>query len=75
MEAIYICSQMFLFSSLQKVNKMRTKEQQIRRDKMTTLKTLKSIATRSHDTLLQDAVGVAALIVMLVVSLHLPAFV
>ncbi|MGJ8616589.1 MAG: hypothetical protein ACSHWS_07080 [Sulfitobacter sp.] len=42
---------------------------------MTTFKTLKSIATRSQDTLLQDAVGAAALIVMLVVSLHLPAFV
>ena len=42
---------------------------------MTTLKTLKSIVTRSQDTLLQDAVGAAALIVMLVVGLHLPAFV
>ncbi|KIN65184.1 hypothetical protein Z946_4084 [Sulfitobacter noctilucicola] len=42
---------------------------------MTTFKTLKSIATRSQDTLLQDAIGAAALIVMLVVGLHLPAFV
>ncbi len=42
---------------------------------MTTLRTLKSIATRSHDTLLQDAIGAAALVVMLVVGLHLPAFV
>ncbi len=42
---------------------------------MTTLKTLKSIAARSQDTLLQDAIGAAALIVMLVVGLHLPAFV
>lgn len=42
---------------------------------MTTLKTLKSIANRSQDTLLKDAAGVAALIVMLIVSLHLPAFV
>lgn len=42
---------------------------------MTTLKTLKSIATRSQNTLLQDAAGAAALIVMLVVSLHLPSFV
>lgn len=42
---------------------------------MTTLKTLKSIVMRSHSTLLQDAVGAAALMVMLVVGLHLPAFV
>jgi hypothetical protein len=42
---------------------------------MTTLKTLKKIATRSQDTLLQDAAGAAALIVMLFASLHLPAFV
>ena len=41
---------------------------------MTTLKTLKSIALRSQDTLLQDAVGAAALVVMLVVGLHVPAF-
>jgi hypothetical protein len=42
---------------------------------MTTLKTIKSIATRSHQTLVQDAAGAAALVVMLVVGLHLPAFV
>lgn len=42
---------------------------------MTMFKTLKSIAIRSQDTLLQDAAGAAALIVMLVVGLHLPAFV
>ena len=42
---------------------------------MTTFKTLKSIATRSQHTLLQDAAGAAALIVMLVVGLHLPSFV
>jgi hypothetical protein len=42
---------------------------------MTTIKSLKSIATRAQDTLLQDAVGAAALLVMLVVSLHLPSFV
>ena len=41
---------------------------------MTTLKTLKSIVLRSQDTLLQDAVGAAALVVMLVVGLHVPAF-
>ncbi len=42
---------------------------------MTTLKTLKSIATRSQDTLLQDSIGAAALVVILVVGLYLPAFV
>ncbi|MFC6759885.1 hypothetical protein ACFQFQ_10935 [Sulfitobacter porphyrae] len=42
---------------------------------MKMLKTLKTIATRSQDTLLQDAVGAAALVVMLVVGLHLPSFV
>ena len=42
---------------------------------MTTFKTLKSIATRSQNTLLQDAAGAAALMVMLVVGLHLPSFV
>jgi len=42
---------------------------------MTTLKTLKSIATRSQHTLVQDAVGVAALTVMMLVGLHLPSFV
>ena len=42
---------------------------------MTTLKTLKTIATRSQDTLLQDAAGVAGLVLMLVVSLYLPSFV
>ena len=42
---------------------------------MTTFKTLKTILLRSHATLLQDAAGAAALIVMLVVGLHLPAFV
>ncbi len=42
---------------------------------MTMLKTIRTIAARSQDTLLQDAAGAAALIVMLVVGLHLPAFV
>jgi len=42
---------------------------------MTTLKFIKSIAARSQDTLLQDAVGAAALMVMLVVALYLPSFV
>lgn len=42
---------------------------------MTTLKTLKSIAKRSKDTIVQDAVGAAALTVMLVGCLYLPVFV
>ena len=42
---------------------------------MTTLKTLKIIAMRANGTLVQDALGAAALVVMLVVGLHLPAFV
>ena len=42
---------------------------------MTTLRQIKSIATRAQDTLLQDAIGMAALIVMLFVGLSLPSFV
>ena len=42
---------------------------------MTTLRTLKSIALRSQDTLLQDAIGAAALVVMFVFALYLPVFV
>ena len=42
---------------------------------MTTLRTLKAIADRSQDTLLQDAAGAAALVVILVVGLHVPGFV
>jgi len=37
--------------------------------------TIKAIAARSHETLLQDAAGAAALILILVVGLHLPDFV
>ena len=35
---------------------------------------IKSILQSSRETLLQDAMGAAALAVMLVVGLHLPAF-
>ncbi|KIN72287.1 hypothetical protein [Sulfitobacter guttiformis] len=42
---------------------------------MTFYKTLKAIAIRSQDTLVHDAAGAAALIVMLFVGLHLPAIV
>lgn len=36
---------------------------------------IKTIAARSEATLLQDAIGAAALMVMLVVGLHLPSFI
>ncbi|XDA99727.1 hypothetical protein AB1M95_07430 [Sulfitobacter sp. LCG007] len=39
---------------------------------MSTLREIKSVALRTRMTLLGDAVGVAALVVMLVVGLHLP---
>ena len=42
---------------------------------MTTIRTLKAIATRSDSTLVQDFIGAAALVVMLVVGLHLPSLV
>ena len=35
---------------------------------------IKSVLLRSQDTLVQDALGVAALAVMLVVGLHMPVF-
>ena len=39
---------------------------------MTTLRQIRAIATRSQNTLLEDALGAAALMVILVVGLHLP---
>lgn len=42
---------------------------------MSFYQTIKSIAQRSQDTLVQDAAGAAALIVILVVGLHFPVFV
>lgn len=42
---------------------------------MTTLRTLTKVATRAEATLLQDALGAAALMVMLVVGLHLPVLI
>lgn len=41
---------------------------------MTTLRQIKDIAARTQGTLLQDALGASALMVMLVVGLHLPSF-
>lgn len=67
---------MFLFSSLLCIKKMRTKVQQrVKGTDMTTLRQIKTIAVRSQDTLLQDAIGAAALMVILVVGLYLPSFV
>ncbi|WP_299558595.1 hypothetical protein [uncultured Sulfitobacter sp.] len=42
---------------------------------MTTYRTVKAIAARAQHTLLQDAAGAAALVIMLVVGLHLPGLV
>ncbi|MEL7098998.1 MAG: hypothetical protein AAGM84_09240 [Pseudomonadota bacterium] len=40
---------------------------------MTTLRQIKALTSRVEATLLQDAAGAAALMVILVVGLHLPA--
>jgi|TARA_B110000908_G_C10261859_1_gene459897 hypothetical protein len=67
---------MFSFSSLLYVKKMKAKSQQgVKGTDMTTLRQIKTIAVRSQDTLLQDAIGAAALMVILVVGLYLPSFV
>ena len=42
---------------------------------MTTLRQIRQIAETAHGTLLQDAVGAAALMVMLVVGLHSPVLI
>lgn len=42
---------------------------------MTTIRTLKDAAFRAEATLLQDLVGAAALTVMLIVGLYLPALI
>lgn len=42
---------------------------------MSSLNALKSIAMRAQPTLLQDAIGAAALVVMLFAGLYLPVFV
>lgn len=39
------------------------------------LKEIKSVIRRSQSTLLQDAVGAGALMLMLMVALHIPGFV
>jgi len=42
---------------------------------MTTLRILKTIATRAEATLLEDMLGAAALMVLLVVGLYLPSLI
>jgi hypothetical protein len=41
---------------------------------MSVLSQIKSIASRSQATLVQDAIGASSLFVMLLVCLHLPSF-
>ena len=42
---------------------------------MTTLRQIRSIANRAEATLIQDAIGAAALTVIFVVGLHLPVLI
>lgn len=42
---------------------------------MSTMTQIRRIAGRAQYTLIQDALGAAALVVMLVVGLHLPSFI
>jgi hypothetical protein len=66
---------MFLKSSLQIVKEMRTKEQQMQTNRShPMLFQIRTVLRRSQATLIQDAMGGAALVVMLVASLHLPVF-
>ena len=44
-------------------------------DQMTILRHIKEIAYRAEATLFQDAMGAAALVVMLVIGLHLPSLI
>lgn len=39
------------------------------------LKDIRTVMRRSQSTLLQDAIGASALVVMLMVALHIPGFV
>ena len=41
---------------------------------MTTLLEIQTIARRAQHTLMQDVLGLVALVVMLLVGLHLPGF-
>jgi hypothetical protein len=64
---------MFLKSSLQILEEVRTKRQQMQTNRShPMLAQIKTVLRRSQATLIQDAMGGAALVVMLVASLHLP---
>lgn len=41
---------------------------------MSTINQIKHLAVRSRTTLVQDAIGASALMVMLIVGLHIPSF-
>ncbi len=72
------CSQMFSKSSLQGALEMRTKGQQkfnpLARS-LTMLTEIKSVLSRTQHTLIQDSLGAASLVVMLLVGLHLPGLI
>jgi hypothetical protein len=63
---------MFLKSSLLLRVKVRTKWQLIKRKVAKMIHQIKTAAARSQETLLGDAVGAAALVVMLMGFLYLP---
>ncbi|HHI71666.1 MAG TPA: hypothetical protein ENJ91_11730 [Rhodobacteraceae bacterium] len=70
------CSQMFLKSSLLLVNRMGTKGQQRTETQnergQQMFNEIKYACLRSRETLVQDAAGAAALVVMLIAALYLP---
>lgn len=63
---------MFLISSLHDAYKVRTKWQLINRKVVTMINQIKTVAARSQETLLGDAAGAAALVIMLMGCLYLP---
>lgn len=64
---------MFSKSSLQGIKDVRTNEQH--KEEITMLTELKAVLSRSSDTLAGDAAGAAALVILLIVGLYLPAVV
>ncbi len=69
-----VCSQMFLKSSLQVNLDVRTNRQQLEQntEEQAMLNDIKTVYSRSGATILQDATGAAAIVVMLAVGLYLP---
>jgi hypothetical protein len=66
---------MFSKSSLHIVKKMRTKEQQTSKSRRRTMMhQIKTVLRNSRLTLIQDMLGAALLVVMMVVALHAPGF-